>query len=85
MQGPNEFVISGNLKGWQCWDRLPQLSVKTLVIGAEFDTMDPKEMLRMGDLLPNGRTVIIKNAPHIAFYDGEEEYFQHLMAFLKEL
>ena len=35
MQGPSEFVPGGILKGWDIWDRLQELEVPTLTVGAK--------------------------------------------------
>jgi len=31
-----------HLKNWERWDRLHEIKVKTLTIGAQYDEMDPK-------------------------------------------
>ena len=44
MQGPSEFGIGGNLANWNVKDRLKEIKTPTLMIGAKYDTMDPKAM-----------------------------------------
>ncbi|RMF55876.1 MAG: alpha/beta fold hydrolase, partial [Calditrichaeota bacterium] len=46
MQGPSEFGVAGDatLKNWDRKAELSGISVPTLVIGAKYDTMDPKHM-----------------------------------------
>ena len=44
MQGPSEFGISGRLANWDITSRLPEIKVPTLMVGAKYDTMDPKAM-----------------------------------------
>jgi proline iminopeptidase len=44
MQGPSEFGISGRLANWDIKDRLKEIKVPTLTVGAKFDTMDPDHM-----------------------------------------
>ena len=42
MQGKSEFLVTGNLKDWERWDRLPEIKVRALTIGARYDEMDPE-------------------------------------------
>ncbi|HEY7573941.1 MAG TPA: proline iminopeptidase-family hydrolase, partial [Thermoanaerobaculia bacterium] len=44
MQGPNEFVVTGTLKGWDRWKDLPKISVPTLVVGARYDEMSLEDI-----------------------------------------
>ena len=44
IQGPSEFVPGGILEDWSVWDRLNELAVPTLTVGATHDTMNPEEM-----------------------------------------
>ncbi|MEQ1800146.1 MAG: proline iminopeptidase-family hydrolase, partial [Lacibacter sp.] len=44
MQGPSEFGVAGRLLNWDIKDRLKELKIPTLMIGAKFDTMDPNAM-----------------------------------------
>ena len=37
MQGKSEFLVTGNLKTWERWDRLHEIKVKALTIGAQYD------------------------------------------------
>ncbi|MES1218970.1 MAG: proline iminopeptidase-family hydrolase, partial [Bacteroidota bacterium] len=55
MQGPSEFGISGRLANWNVKDRLKEIKIPTLMIGAQFDTMDPKAMEEQSKLVQHGR------------------------------
>ncbi len=44
MQGPSEFVPGGILKEWTVWDRLAEIEVPALMVGAEYDTMKTAEL-----------------------------------------
>jgi proline iminopeptidase len=83
MQGPNEFVISGNLKNWDKWKDLPRIETPTLVIGARYDTMNPEDLQKMSELMPNARLAICENGSHLTLYDDQECYFRHLLEFLR--
>jgi len=84
MQGKSEFVVTGYFKDWERWDDLHRIKVKTLTIGAEYDTMDPADMRRMAELMPNARAAICPNGSHLAMWDDQAIYFEHLLGFLRE-
>jgi proline iminopeptidase len=85
MQGPNEFVITGNFKDWNRWNDLARINVHTLVIGAQHDTMSADDLRRMGALIPNSRVAICERGSHLAMYDDQEPYFQHLVQFILDV
>jgi proline iminopeptidase len=84
MQGPNEFVVTGNFKDWSAWERLNTVKTPTLVIGAKFDTMSIDDKKRMAMLIPNSRLLICEGS-HLAMYDDQQNYFNGLIKFLKEV
>lgn len=85
MQGKSEFLVTGNLKDWERWDRLHEITVPTLTIGAEHDEMDPEDMRRMARLLPKGRNLYCPNGSHMAMWDDQQTYFDGLLGFLKSI
>ncbi len=85
MQGASEFVVTGYFKGWERWDDLHRITVKTLTMGAAYDTMDPEDIRRMAELMPNARAVICANGSHMAMWDDQAAYFEYFLEFLKEL
>jgi proline iminopeptidase len=82
MQGKSEFLVTGNLKDWERWDRLHEIKVKTLTIGARYDEMDPEDMKKMATLMPNASSFICPNGSHLCMWDDQALYFQHLINFL---
>jgi proline iminopeptidase len=83
MQGKSEFSVTGNLKRWERWDRLQEIKVKTLTIGATYDEMDPEDMTKMARIIPNGTSHICENGSHLCMWDAQADYFKHLLKFLK--
>ena len=84
LQGPNEFVITGNFKNWERWDDLPKIKVPTLIIAGVHGTMNPADIERMGKLIPHSRVVITQGS-HLEMYDAQEEYFRAVVKFLKDV
>jgi proline iminopeptidase len=83
MQGPSELGASGKLEQWDRSADLKNITVPTLVIGARYDTMDPKHMEWMASQFPNGRYLYCPNGSHMALYDDQQTWFQGVIAFLK--
>jgi len=85
IQGPNEFVITGNFKDWNSWNDLQNIRVPTLLIVGRYDTMSVEDIQRMGELIPNSRVVVCENGSHICMYDDQETYFRELLKFIKDV
>jgi proline iminopeptidase len=85
MQGKSEFLVTGNLKNWERWDRLHEIKTKTLTIGAQYDEMDPEDMKKMAGLMPNAGYAFCPNGSHLCMWDDQEAYFKHLLKFLREV
>jgi proline iminopeptidase len=84
MQGPNEFVITGNFKDWDRWNDLARIKVPTLVIAGRLGTMNPDDIKRMGKLIPNSRTILTEGS-HLEMYDAQEQYFREVIRFVKDV
>jgi proline iminopeptidase len=85
MQGPSEMGLSGKLERWDRSADLSTIRVPTLVIGARYDTMDPKHMEWMARQFPDGSYHECQNGSHLALYDDQAAYFEGLVGFLKRL
>ncbi len=87
MQGYSEFGITGDatLKDWDIKDRLKELSVPTLVIGAQYDTMDPKHMEWMAGEVQRGRYLYCPNGSHLSQYDDQKNYFSGVIDFINDV
>jgi proline iminopeptidase len=85
MQGKSEFLVTGNLKDWERWDRLHEIKVKALTIGARYDEMDPEDMKKMATLMPNASSVVCPNGSHLCMWDDQAFYFNNLLNFLRSV
>jgi proline iminopeptidase len=83
MQGPSEMGISGKLTNWDRANKLAFIRVPTLVVGAKYDTMDPKYMEWMASEVKNGKYLYCPNGSHMSLYDDQKVYMQGLIDFLK--
>ncbi|MEZ4941688.1 MAG: proline iminopeptidase-family hydrolase [Saprospiraceae bacterium] len=85
MQGPSEFGIGGRLAQWDVKDRLPEINVPTLTIGATHDTMDPEHMKWVSTAVQKGRFLLCPNGSHMCMWDDQKTYMDGLIAFLKDV
>ena len=83
MQGPSELGASGKLLTWDRTADLKQITVPTLTIGAQFDTMDPKHMEWMSRQMPKGQYLHCPNGSHLSMYDDQQTYVTGLVRFIK--
>lgn len=85
MQGPSELDASGKLEKWDRTADLAKITVPTLVIGAQYDTMDPKHMEMMAGAVKHGRYLYCPNGSHLAMYDDQATYMKGVIAFLHDV
>lgn len=85
MPGPNEFVVNGTFKDWDCWNDLSRITSPTLLSGVRFDTMKVSDIERMENLIPRARVAICQCGSHYAMYDVQETYFRDLLQFIAEV
>jgi proline iminopeptidase len=85
MQGPSELGASGKLAKWDRTADLGNITVPTLVIGARYDTMDPKHMEWMAGAVKRGRYLYCPNGSHLTLYDDQQVYFTGLVQFIRDV
>lgn len=85
MQGPSEFGISGRLAKWDIKNRLNEIEVPTLMIGAKYDTMDPKAMEEQSKLVKKGRYLFCPNGSHLAMWDDQKIYMNGVIKFINDV
>ena len=83
MQGPSEFGIGGRLANWDVKNRLKEISVPTLMVGAKYDTMDPKAMEEQSKLVQNGSYLYCPNGSHLAMWDDQKVFMNGVIKFIK--
>ena len=82
MQGPNEFLYTGNLKDWNRVPEMHAITAPTLVLVGMHDELTPACAMRMHNALPRSEIHVFKNSSHMPFYEEPEAYFATLGAFL---
>ena len=85
MQGPSEFSVSGRLLTWDRMNDLEKIEVPTLMVGAEYDTMDPKTMEEQSKKVKNGRYLHCPNGSHLAMWDDQKVFMDGVTKFIKDV
>ena len=85
MQGPSELGASGKLLNWDRRADLGKITVPTLVIGAQHDTMDPKHMEWMSGAFGKGHYLYCPSGSHMAMYDDQKVYFEGFVQFIRDV
>lgn len=85
MQGPSEFGIAGRLANWDVKNRLKEIKVPTLMVGAKHDTMDPKAMEEQSKLVQNGRYLYCPNGSHLAMWDDQKVFMEGVIQFIHDV
>jgi proline iminopeptidase len=83
MQGPNEFLYTGNLKDWNRVPDLPRIAVPALITVGQHDELTPACAMKMKLALPNAELRVFPNSSHMPFYEEPGEYYPVLLDFLK--
>jgi proline iminopeptidase len=84
MQGPNEFVVTGNFKSWDRWNDLSKITIPTLIICGRYDTMNPNDIEKMGTLIPHSTVKICEKGSHCTMLDDPQAYFEALHDFINQ-
>ncbi|GAA4735355.1 proline iminopeptidase-family hydrolase [Flavisolibacter ginsenosidimutans] len=85
MQGPSEFGIAGRLTNWDIKNRLKEISVPTLMVGAKYDTMDPKAMEEQSKMVQHGSYLYCPNGSHMCMWDDQQVFMNGVIKWIKEV
>jgi proline iminopeptidase len=85
MQGPSEFGVSGRLSNWDIKNKLHEIAVPTLMIGAKYDTMDPSAMEEQSKLVQNGKYLYCSNGSHLSMWDDQQVFMNGVVEFIKSV
>lgn len=85
MNGPNEFIVTGNLRGWDRSGRLGEIAVPTLITVGRHDELTPAcaETLHRG--IRGSRLVVFEHSAHLAHLEEPARYRQVVADFLAEV
>ena len=85
MQGPSEFGIAGRLANWDIKNRLKEIVVPTLMVGAKYDTMDPNAMEEQSKMVQHGTYLYCPNGSHFCLWDDQKVFMSGVIKFIKDV
>lgn len=85
MQGPSEFGIAGRLANWDIKDRLKEIKIPTLMVGAKYDTMDPAAMEAQSKAVQHGRYLYCPNGSHLCMWDDQQVFMNGVIKFIHDV
>jgi proline-specific peptidase len=85
MWGPNEWTVTGALRGWDVRPRLHELDVPALVIRGRYDLSTESISHTLVRGLPNAREVVFEHSSHTPVLEETERYLDVVGGFLREV
>ena len=85
MWGPSEFTVQGNLKSFDCTERLAEISIPTLYTCGRFDEATPASTEYFSRKTPNASFHIFEKSAHMAYIEEPEQYRQVMNRFLSQI
>ena len=84
MVGPNEWTVTGALRGWDVRDRLGEITVPALVVRGRHDLCTERIAATLLDGLPNAREVVFEESSHMPVLEEGDRYLEVVESFLRE-
>ena len=84
MQGPNEWMTTGALKGWDTRDRLHEIDVPTLVLRGAYDMCTAPVAAELVDGIEGAREVVFEHSSHTPVLEETDRYLQVVGEFLRD-
>ncbi len=84
MVGPNEWTVTGALRGWDVRERLGEIRVPTLVVRGAHDmsTEAVNETLLRG--IPHAESVVLEESSHTPVLEETERYLTVVREFIRD-
>jgi len=84
MVGPNEWTVTGALRGWDIRDRLGEIAVPALVARGRYDMCTEAVAATLLAGLPDAREVVFEESSHMPALEESDRYLEVVAAFLRE-
>jgi L-proline amide hydrolase len=84
MQGPNEWTVTGEIRGWDVRDRLKEIDVPTLVIRGRYDMCTDPIARELVDGIRDVREVVLEESSHTPVLEETDRYLAEVGAFMRE-
>lgn len=82
MNGPNEFTITGTIKGYDITDKLPTIKIPTLITVGEFDEVTPIVAQEIHRRISGSILKVLPGCSHISMWEDRPGYNGALREFI---
>ncbi len=83
MQGPNEFLYTGNMANWNRIPDMHRIKVPCLITSGQHDELPPSCARLMREALPDAELHVFPNSSHMPFFEEPDSYYPVLLKFLE--
>ena len=83
MQGPNEWTVTGAIRGWDVRDRLGEIDVPTLVIRGRHDMSTDPISAALVNGIKGAREVVLENSSHTPVLEETDKYLEAVGGFMR--
>src|SRR6266550_265845 len=84
MQGPNEWTVTGALRGWDVRDRLDEIDLPTLVIRGRHDMCTDPIAATLVEGISNACEVVLEESSHTPVLEETERYLEAISVFMRQ-
>ncbi len=83
MQGPNEWTVTGALRGWDVRDRLGDVAVPTLVIRGRYDMCTDAIAATLVTGIRDVQEVVLEHSSHTPVLEETDRYLEVVSTFMR--
>ncbi|THG98142.1 hypothetical protein EW026_g3985 [Hermanssonia centrifuga] len=80
--GPNEFYITGSLRGWTVLDVIHTITQETLLVNGRYDEAQDICVAPFFEKIPKVKWIHMAESSHMPYYEEAERYFRLVGQFL---
>jgi proline-specific peptidase len=84
MQGPNEWTVTGALRGWDVRARLGEIRVPTLVVRGRYDMCTPTVARTLVEGIAGAQEVVLEESSHTPVLEETDRYLAVVGRFMRE-
>jgi L-proline amide hydrolase len=84
MQGPNEWTVTGALRGWDVRHRLGEIACPTLVIRGRHDMCTNPIAATLVQGIRNAREVVLDVSSHTPVLEETDRYLETISSFMRD-
>ena len=85
MIGPNEWTVTGALRGWDVRERLREIDVPTLVIRGRHDMCTERIAATLVNGIRGAREVVLEHSSHTPVLEETDRYLEVVGEFVREV